>query len=190
MAELQPSQNGFVVTYALSEGRQYRFGKVTVHAELKKLNGDILRQILPVKEGQLYSDDRIEKATDTLTFAAGAAGFAFVDVRPRYTPNPAKRTVDVTFDIKEGPRVYIDRIDIVGNTQTLDYVIRRQSSALSEGDAYNRALVDRSKLSVKSLGFFKDVDITTSPGSTPDKTNLVVKVTGAAHRPALVQCGL
>ena len=176
VAELEPSRNGFAVTYALSEGTQYRFGKMTVHAELKKLNGDILRQILPVKEGQLYSDDKIEKATDALTFAAGAAGFAFVDVRPRYTPNPAKRTVDVTFDVKEGPRVYIDRIDIVGNTQTLDYVIRRQLG-VAEGDAYNRALVDRSKLSVKSLGFFKDVDITTVPGSAPDKTNLLVKVT-------------
>jgi outer membrane protein insertion porin family len=176
VAELEPSRNGFAVTYALSEGHQYRFGKVTVHAELKKLNPDILRQILPIKEGQLYSDDKIEKATDALTFAAGAAGFAFVDVRPRYTPNPAKRTVDVVFDVKEGPRVYIERIDIVGNTQTLDYVIRRQMG-VAEGDAYNRALVDRSKQLVKSLGFFKDVDITTVPGSAPDKTNLLVHVT-------------
>jgi outer membrane protein insertion porin family len=176
VAELDSSRNGFAVTYALSEGRQYRFGKLVVHAELKKLNGDILRQILPIKEGQLYSDEKIEKSTDAITFAAGAAGFAFVDVRPRYTPNPAKRTVDVTFNVKEGPRVYIERIDIVGNTQTLDYVIRRQLG-VNEGDAYNRALVDRSKQSVKSLGFFKDVDITTTPGSAPDKTNLLVKVT-------------
>jgi outer membrane protein insertion porin family len=176
VAELEPSRNGFAVTYALSEGKQYKFGKLTVRAELKKLNGDILRQILPVKEGQLYSDDKIEKATDAITFAAGAAGFAFVDVRPRYTPNPAKRTVDVVFDVKEGPRVYIDRIDIVGNTQTLDYVIRRQLG-IQEGDAYNRALVDRSKNLVKALGFFKDVDITNVPGSAPDRTNLLVKVT-------------
>ncbi len=176
VAELQPSQNGFAVTYALTEGRQYRFGKMTVHAELKKLNGDILRQILPIKEGQLYADDKIEKATDALTFAAGAAGFAFVDVRPRYTPNPDKRTVDVSFEVREGPRVYIDRIDIVGNTQTLDYVIRRQLG-VAEGDAYNRALVDRSKNGVRSLGFFKDVDITNVQGSAPDRTNLQVKVT-------------
>jgi outer membrane protein insertion porin family len=176
VAELEPSRNGFAVTYAISEGKQYKFGKLTVHAELKKLNGDILRQILPIKAGQLYSDDKIEKATDALTFAAGAAGFAFVDIRPRYTANPATRTVDVVFDVKEGPRVYIDRIDIVGNTQTLDYVIRRQMG-IAEGDAYNRALVDRSKNLVKSLGFFKDVDITNVPGSAPDKTNLIVKVT-------------
>jgi outer membrane protein insertion porin family len=176
VAELAPDKNGFAVTYAIDEGARYRFGKLTVKTELKKLNGDILRQLLPIREGQLYQDQKIEQATDALTFAAGAAGFAFVDVRPRYIPNPAKHTVDVTFDVKEGPRVYVDRIDIVGNTATLDYVIRRQM-IVSEGDAYNRALVDRSKISIKSLGFFKDVDITNVPGDAPDRTNLMVKVT-------------
>jgi outer membrane protein insertion porin family len=97
-------------------------------------------------------------------------------VRPQYHANPETHTVDVTFNVKEGPRVYIDRIDIVGNTQTLDYVIRREMS-LSEGDAYNRVLVDQSKNKIKSLGFFKDVDITTQPGGQPDRTNLLVKVT-------------
>ena len=176
VAELEPDRNGFGLTFAIDEGARYRFGKLAVHTELKKLNGDILRQLLPIREGQVYQDQKIEQATDALTFAAGAAGFAFVDVRPRYTPNPAKHTVDVSFDVKEGPRVYIDRIDIIGNTTTLDYVIRRQL-IVAEGDAYNRALVDRSKLSVRSLGFFKDVDITNVPGSAPDRTNLLVKVT-------------
>jgi outer membrane protein insertion porin family len=176
VAELAPDKNGFAVTYALDEGAKYHFGKLTVQTELKKLNGDILRQLLPIREGQVYQDQKIEQATDALTFAAGAAGFAFVDVRPRYTPNPAKHTVDVVFDVKEGPRVYIDRIDIVGNTTTLDYVIRRQLN-VAEGDAYNRALVDRSKSLIRSMGFFKDVDITNVPGSAPDRTNLLVHVT-------------
>ena len=176
VAELDASRNGFAITYVVDEGARYHFGKVKVQVDLKKLNPSILQQLLPIKSGQLYSDEKIEKATDALTFAAGAAGFAFVDVRPRYAPNPTKHTVDVTFDVKEGPRVYIDRIDIVGNTATLDYVIRRQLN-VSEGDAYNRALVDRSKLSVRSLGFFKDVDITNVPGASPDRTNLLVKVT-------------
>ncbi len=176
VSELDSSRNGFAVTYVVDEGARYHFGKVKVQVDVKKLNPKILEQLLPIKSGQLYSDEKIEKATDALTFAAGAAGFAFVDVRPRYTPNPARHTVDVTFDVKEGPRVYIDRINIVGNTATLDYVIRRQLN-VSEGDAYNRALVDRSKLSVRSLGFFKDVDITNVPGSAPDRTNLLVHVT-------------
>jgi outer membrane protein insertion porin family len=176
VAELAPDRNGFVVTYTLDEGPRYRFGNVTVKSDLKKLNPDILRQLLPIKSGQVYEDQKIETATDDLTFAAGAAGFAFVDVRPHYTPNPEKHTVDVAFDVKEGPRVYIGRIDIVGNTATLDAVIRRRL-LVSEGDAYNRALVDRSKTFVRGLGFFKDVDITNSPGSSPDRTNLLVKVT-------------
>jgi len=179
VAELAPDKNGFAVTYALDEGARYHFGKLTVQTDLKKLNGNILRQLLPIREGQIYQDQKIEQATDALTFAAGAAGFAFVDVRPRYTPNPAKHTVDVVFEVKEGPRVYIDRIDIVGNTTTLDYVIRRQLN-VAEGDAYNRALVDRSKNNLRALGFFKDVDITNVPGSAPDRTNLQVHVTEQA----------
>jgi outer membrane protein insertion porin family len=176
IAELSPDKNSFAVTYTVDEGQKYKFGKLAVQTELKKLNPDILRALLPISTGQLYADEKIEQATDALTFAAGSAGFAFVDVRPQYHANPATHTVDVNFDVKEGPRVYIDRIDIVGNTQTLDYVIRREMS-LSEGDAYNRVLVDQSKNKIKALGFFKDVDVTTQPGSEPDRTNLLVKVT-------------
>ena len=176
VAELSPDHNAFAVTYTVDEGNRYKFGKLTVSTELKKLNPDILKALLPIHTGQPYEDQKIEQATDALTFAAGSAGFAFVDVRPQYHSNPETRTVDVNFDVKEGPRVYIDRIDIVGNTATLDYVIRREM-ALSEGDAYNRVLVDQSKNRVRALGFFKDVDITTTPAAEPDRTNLLVKVT-------------
>jgi outer membrane protein insertion porin family len=176
VAELAPDKNGFTITYTLDEGAKYKFGKMTVETDLKRLNAATLQRTLPVREGQTYQDDQIEKATDALTFAAGAAGFAFVDVRPRYTANPQTHTVDVNFQVVEGPRVYVERIDIVGNTRTIDPVIRREL-LLSEGDAYNRVLVDRSTIKVKALGFFKDVAITQLPGSAPDKTVLQVKVT-------------
>ena len=176
VAEFAPDKNGFAVTYTIDEGREFKFGKVSVETDLKKLNPDVLKALVPFHTGQIYEDQKIEQATDALTFAAGAAGFAFVDVRPRYTANRETGTIDVTFDVKEGPRVYVDRIDIVGNTQTLDYVIRREMN-LVEGDPYNRALVDRSKNQIKALGYFKDVDITETPGSAPDRTNLQVKVT-------------
>jgi outer membrane protein insertion porin family len=176
VAELVPEKNGFNVTYVLDEGGKYKFGKVTVETDLKRLNPEQLRRLLPIREGQLYQEDLIEKSTDALTFAAGAAGFAFVDVRPRYTSNAKTHTVDVNFQITEGPRVYIERIDIIGNTRTIDPVIRRQL-LVTEGDAYNRVLVDRSKTNVRALGFFKDVDITQQPGSAPDKTVLRVAVT-------------
>jgi len=176
VAEFAPDKNGFAVTYTLDEGREYKFGQVTVQTELKKLDPNVLKALIPFRTGQVYEDQKIEQATDALTFAAGAAGFAFVDVRPRYTPNREAGTIDVTFEVKEGPRVYVDRIDIVGNSQTLDYVIRREMN-LVEGDPYNRALVDRSKNQIRALGFFKDVEITETPGSAPDRTNLQVRVT-------------
>ena len=175
IAELSPDKNGFVVTYTVEEGPEYKFGNVEVATELEKLNKEPLVQILPIREGQIYQDERIEQATDTLTFAAGAAGFAFVDVRPRYTPNRETRTVDVTFQVNEGPRVYVERIDIIGNTRTLDYVVRREMN-LAEGDAYNRVLVDRSRNRIRALGFFKDVTIEEVPGSAPDRTGLQVQV--------------
>ncbi len=175
VAELAPDKNGFVITYTVDEGPRYKFGKLSVETELKKLDGTVLQQLLPLREGELYQDESIEQATDALTFAAGAAGFAFVDVRPRYVPNRETRTVDVVFSVKEGPRVYIDRIDIVGNTRTLDYVIRREMN-VAEGDAYNRVLVERSRNQIRSLGFFKDVSIEETPSGQPDRTTLRVQV--------------
>ncbi len=175
VAELAPDKNGFVVTYTIEEGPEYRFGNVSVETELQKLDKGLLTALVPIRTGQIYEDERIERATDTLTFAAGAAGFAFVDVRPRYTPDRAKGVVDVVFQVNEGPRVYVDRIDVVGNTSTLDYVVRREMS-VSEGDAYNRALVDRSRNQIRALGFFKEVTINEVPGSAPDRTGLQVVV--------------
>lgn len=175
VAELDPQRNSFGITFTLEEGEVYRFGKITVETQLSRLNKDVLAQLVPIRAGELYQDERIEQATDALTFAAGAAGFAFVDVRPRYVPNRETHTIDVVFDVREGPRVYIERIDIVGNNQTLDYVIRRELD-VTEGDAYNRVLVDRSRNQVRALGFFKDVTIEEIPGSAPDRTRLRVKV--------------
>lgn len=175
IAELAPDKNGFVVTYTLEEGQEYKFGKISVETELQKLDKDVLQQLVPIRTGETYQDEKIEAATDSLTFAAGAAGFAAVDVRPRYTPNKETGVVDVVFQVREGPRVYVERIDVTGNTRTLDYVIRREMN-LVEGDAYNRALVDRSRNNIRALGFFKDVTIEETPGTAPDRTNLQVKV--------------
>lgn len=175
VAELAPDKNGFVITYTIEEGPHYKFGKISVETELQRLDKNLLQALVPIRAGEDYQDERIEQATDALTFAAGAAGFASVDVRPRYTPNRANNTVDVVFQVNEGPRVYVERIEVTGNTRTLDYVIRRELN-LVEGDAYNRALVDRSRNNIRALGFFKDVNIEEVPGSAPDRTGLAVRV--------------
>lgn len=174
VADLTPDQEDFYITFTIDEGDQYEFGEIAVETALEKLNDDALARLVPIREGELYQGDLIEASIDTLTFAAGVAGYAFVDIRPRLDADPETNTVNVTFAIDEGPRVYIERINIEGNTQTLDRVVRRELR-ISEGDAFNRVLLDRSRNRVRALGFFKDVTIAESPGSEPDRT--VVDVT-------------
>ena len=175
VAELTPDQEDFYITFTVEEGEKYEFGEIKVEAALEKLNSKALQAIIPIQEGQQFKGDLIEDTVDALTFAAGVAGYAFVDVRPRVDRDPETRKVNITFAIDEGPRVYIERIDIVGNTRTLDRVIRRELR-ISEGDAFNRVLLDQSRNRIRSLGFFKDVEIKESPGSLPDRTIVDVKV--------------
>ena len=176
ISELTNDQRRFLVTFTIDEGEKYKFGKLNVTTgDVRRLNGEVLRALLPIKEGQTYQADKIEQAVDALTFAAGSNGFAFVDIRPRYTANRETHTVDVTFEVREGQRVYVNRIDVVGNTRTVDPVIRRELR-IAEGDAYNRVLVDRSVTEVKRLNFFKTVEIEQVPTGEADRTNLRVRV--------------
>ncbi len=176
VAELTPDQKDFYITFTVEEGRQYDFGEIRVETALDKLDADVLRSVVPIQEGSLFRGSLIEATIDTLTFAAGVAGYAFVDIRPQISVNNETGRIDVTFSIDEGPRVYVERINVVGNTQTLDRVIRRELR-LSEGDAFNRVLLDRSRNRVRALGFFKDVEITELPSEQPDRTIVEVKVT-------------
>jgi outer membrane protein insertion porin family len=174
VAELKPDNSAFGMTLTLDEGDRYTFGEVKVVTENDRLNADFLQRLLPIQSGDLYESDRIESAVDTLTFAAGSAGYAFVEFNPSYRANPETDKVDITFNIKEGQRVYIDRINVVGNTRTLDSVIRRELM-VGEGDAFNRSLVERSRNNLRALGFFKDVKIEETRGSAPDRS--IVNVT-------------
>ena len=175
VAELTPDRKDFVITYTVDEGVKYNFGRINVRTDNDKLKPEDLKVFVSIKPGQLYESDRIEKAVDDLTYAAGAAGYAFVNIRPDEEANPETRTVDLNFRINEGERVYIDKINIVGNTTTLDRVIRRQL-LLSEGDAYNKALLERSKVYVRGLGYFKEVEIKETPSTKDQKTNIELKV--------------
>lgn len=175
VADLTPDQEDFYITYTVEEGDQYYYGDIQVETELDKLNSTALRNALSIQEGSLFRGNQIENAIDTLTYAAGIAGYAFVDITPQLEPDPETNRVNVTFAIDEGPRVYVERIDIVGNTATLDRVIRRELR-VSEGDAFNRVLLDRSRNRVRALGYFKNVEITEGPGSRPDRTVVEVAV--------------
>lgn len=174
VAELTPDQKDFFITFTVDEGIKYKFGELSVESKLDALDTKTLKAFLKIKSGSLYKNQKIDDSVDALTFAAGASGYAFVDVRPQRTSNRDTRTVDVNFVVNEGPRVYVERIDVVGNTQTLDRVVRREVQ-LVEGDAFNRVLLDRSRNLIRGLGFFKSVEITEKPGSKPDRA--IVEVT-------------
>jgi outer membrane protein insertion porin family len=176
VAELTPDQRDFYITITIDEGEVYNFGEVTVRTEIPDLNPEFLQAILPVQEGDLFQGQLIEDSIDALTFSAGAAGYAFVNVRPLSSRNRDDRTVDVEFVIDEGPRVYIERIDISGNTRTVDQVIRRELDIV-EGDAFNQVLMDRSRNNIRRLGFFEDVEVEETPGSAPDRARVNVAVT-------------
>ncbi len=176
VAQLTPDQRGFYITFTINEGEQYDFGEINVETELEALNEEALERSVRFKTGDQFNGTAIENAVDGLTFIAGSAGYAFVDVAPELDRNPEDNTVDVTFNVSEGPRVYIERIDIVGNSRTVDRVIRREME-LVEGDAFNRVLLDRSRNNIRGLGFFEEVEITETQASTDDRALVQVAVT-------------
>ena len=175
VAELTPDQEDFYITFTVDEGDEYTWGDITVETELDDLSSDFLEALISVKPGTIYNASKVEEVIDTLNFAAGTTGYAFVDIQPNIKRNRDTKTVDLVFNVVEGPRVYIERIDVVGNTTTLDYVIRREME-LVEGDAFNRILLDRSRNRVRSLRFFEDVEITERQGSAPDRAIVEVAV--------------
>ncbi|MEO1707840.1 MAG: outer membrane protein assembly factor BamA [Pseudomonadota bacterium] len=175
VAELTPDRKEFFVTFTVDEGPKYTVGEVKVRSALDKLDESTVENFVPIRAGQVFNGERVEKAVESLTFLTGASGYAFVDVNPRLTRYPESKTVDITFEINEGPKVYVERINIKGNTATLDRVIRRELR-IAEGDPFNKVQVDRSEAVIRSLGFFSDVTIEEKPGSAPDRTELDVTV--------------
>ena len=175
VAELTPDREDFFITFTIDEGARYRIGTIGVEARLRDLDPEELRQGLEMEEGEWYNADDIEDASDDLADAVGDKGYAFVDVRPRIVRDRPNRTINVTFEIGEGPRVFVERIDITGNVRTLDKVVRREFR-LVEGDAFSSTKLRRSNQRIQSLGFFEKVAIEQIPGSAPDKTVVNVDV--------------
>jgi outer membrane protein insertion porin family len=174
-ADLDRDGSGFVITFAVEEGVQYNFGAVTVENGLPDLNASSLNGEVTTYQGDIYNAQAVDKTVERLTLATAEQGFPFARVRPRANPDPTTRTIGVVYAIDEGPRIYIERINVIGNTRTKDYVIRREFR-LAEGDAYNPLLVDRAKKRLSGLGIFKTADVKRRPGSAPDRVVLDVEV--------------
>ncbi|MGB8400723.1 outer membrane protein assembly factor BamA [Bradyrhizobium sp.] len=173
LTEYDPERKGFLVTFKIEEGQQYRVATVDFQSSIGTLDANSLRGFSRVGIGSLYNAEALEKSVEEMQIEASRRGYAFAIVRPRGDRNFENHTVSIVFAIDEGPRTYIERINVRGNTRTRDYVIRREFD-LSEGDAYNRALVDRAERRLKNLDFFKSVKIVTEPGSSSDRVILIV----------------
>jgi len=175
VAELSPDRTGFIITFTVEEGQQYNFGAIDVAISLKDLDPESLKEQITTIEGETYDAGEVEKTIAALTERVGALGYAFVEITPQVTRDPDALTIGLVYVIEEGPKVYVERIDIEGNTRTLDEVIRREFR-LVEGDAFNATKLNRSKQRIQNLGFFRTVDVVTQQGSTPDRTVIKVKV--------------
>jgi len=174
-AELSPARDAFYITFTIEEGKKYTFGKVGVISGLKGVDPQDLQKKLTTVGGETYDASKVEGSIDLMTKELGDKGFAFVDINPKLDRNPEKHTIGVTYTIKEGPRVYVEKVNIIGNVRTLDEVIRREFR-LAEGDPYSTSKIARSEQRLNNLGFFEKVKITNEPGSTPDKTIINVEV--------------
>ncbi|WP_156457570.1 outer membrane protein assembly factor BamA [Altererythrobacter sp. Root672] len=176
VAELTPDKKDFIITFVVEEGERYKFGNVAVESQLRDFDSTVMTNALPMKTGDWYDAKLVEDTIDNITETAGTFGYAFAEVRPQYVRNRENLTMDLKFVINEAPRVYVERVDINGNTLTQDKVIRREFR-LAEGDAFNSLSVKRSTARINSLGYFQEnFEIEQVDGSAPDRIVLEANV--------------
>ncbi len=176
VAELTPDQRDFIITYVVEEGERYSFGDVEVESQLRDFDSEQMTASLSVNEGEFYNAQTVEDTVEQLTELAGRFGYAFAEVQPRFERNPEDLTMDITFILRQAPRVYVEQVDINGNTLTQDKVIRREFR-LSEGDAFNSLGVQRTTARINSLGYFQEnFEVSQVQGSAPDRIILEANV--------------
>ncbi len=182
VAELTPDKQDFIITYVVEEGERYKFGDVKVDSQIRDFDSDKLTTTLRMKKGDWYDAKQVEDTVESLSETAGLFGYAFADVNPDFQRDKETLTMSISFNVAESPRVFVERIDINGNTLTQDKVLRREFR-LNEGDAFNSIQVKRTAERIKSLGYFQeDLEVEQSQGSGPDRiiltTNVEEKATG------------
>jgi len=175
IAELSEDRKDFFITFTLEEGERYIFGEMDVVSKIEDVDSEPLLDIIELEPGDWYNAEEVDDTVSQLTEAVGVLGYAFVDVRPIVDRDREQKIINITFEVQEGPKVYVERIDIRGNVRTLDKVIRREFR-LVEGDAFNASKLRRSRQRISNLGFFETVDVNNVPGSSPDKTIIQVDV--------------
>lgn len=175
VAEFDQAKNGYFITYTIVEGDKYTFGPSQVETSIPNLNAATLSDSIATGQGSAYSQTDLQTSASDMAVAATSQGYPFADVRPRVDRDAVNHKLNITYLVDNGPRVYVERINITGNMKTRDFVIRRELD-FAEGDPFNAQLLQRDKAAIQGLGFFKSVDITTEPGSAPDKVIVDIAV--------------
>ncbi len=176
VAELTPDKRDFIITYVVEEGERYKFGDIVAESDIRDFKPDTVKTLLPMKKGQWYNAKLVEDTVESVTKTAGLLGYAFAQVDPQFDRDKDAKQMNITFRVADAPRVYVERIDVNGNTLTQDKVIRREFR-VAEGDAFNSFSVKRSEDRIKSLGFFQEkFEIAQSQGSAPDRIVLQANV--------------
>ncbi len=175
VAELTPDRKDFFITFTIEEGKRYKFNALTIQSKIKDVKPEAIQPVIEIEAEDWYDSEAVDNTVLKLSNAVGDLGFAFVSVLPNVKRNRTKRTIDIKFVVQEGPRVFIERIDIGGNIRTLDKVIRREFQVV-EGDAFSSTKLRRSRTRIQNLGYFSRVDVNNVPGSEADKTVIKVDV--------------
>jgi len=174
-AVLDEASNEYVVTFTVDEGQRYDFGDVNVESTVDGINSDELKGLIESRPGSIYRAKDVQKTMSEISERVAAEGYPFARVTPRGNRDLGNGTIAVDYLVDQGERAYVERIEIRGNTRTRDYVIRREFD-IGEGDAFNQEVVARAKRRLDALGYFSSVNITTAPGSQPDRVVLIVDV--------------
>ncbi len=175
VAELDRERNAFFIVFTINEGPRYRFGDISVDSSISGVDTRTIERQILTDKGDIFSSGEVDKSLEAITIYMAGHGYPFAQARPRLDRDPDTLTISVTYVVDEGARIYIERIEIRGNSRTRDYVIRREFD-IAEGDAFNRVLIDRAQRRLRYLGYFSDVNITTEPGSADDRVVVVVTV--------------
>jgi outer membrane protein insertion porin family len=175
VAEYDPALHGFTLTFSIDEGPLYHFGDISVVCNVPGLSCEKFHGLPVTRSGAPFDGGALDKSDEILAIELAKLGYPFAQAQPRVTRDAEARRIDVAFTIDQGPRTYVERIEIHGNTRTRDYVIRREFD-IAEGDAYNKTLIDRAERRLKNLNYFKTVKISSKPGSVADRVVLDVEV--------------
>ncbi|WP_019223762.1 outer membrane protein assembly factor BamA [Bartonella rattaustraliani] len=177
-ATFDEASNAYKIDFVLDEGARYKIGDIQVESDIDGIDIQSVKNVLKTRTGDVYSAENIEQSVAIINNKAADSGYAFAKVEPRGNRDLANHTISILYNIEQGSRAYIQRIEIRGNEKTRDYVIRREID-LNEGDAYNQTLIQRAKRRLESLGFFKAVNISMVPTDQSDQVVLVIDVVEA-----------